>query len=247
MMLFSCSEDSLVFSDGESAISGSYARMLSIGDFLYVLDYTNMVTLNVSNKEEPVFVQSQEVGDDIETIFFSGELLFIGSPSGLYIYTIQENGVPAFLSITPYEAQELWVACDPVVANDTLAFVTLSTSLEVENSGCTRFVQVNELRIFDIKNPADPVLLSITQMEEPKGLALDDTLLFICEKSNGLRIFNVENPLQPLLIRSFFDFEAYDVIAYNGLLVLVGPNEIKQFDYSDPQNIEEISTLILKN
>lgn len=248
--LFGCEQDSLTIptdASGSNSLAGSYARMLAIQDRLYIIDETNLITLDIVDPTTPQELESIEVGEDIETIFYNGSNLFIGSPQGLYIYSFSSNGIPSLQSLTPYSFEEEWVACDPVVANDTLAFVTLSTTVEITNAeGCTRGVLINELRVFDIKNTEDPVLLSITEMEEPKGLALDDTVLFVCEKNDGLRVFDVSNPEAPTLLKAFKEFKAYDVIAYNGLLLLIGPNEIKQYDYTSIENMYEISTLDLK-
>jgi hypothetical protein len=42
------------------------------------------------------------------------------------------------------------------------------------------------------------------------------------------------------------NFDAYDVIPFNNVLMLIGADGIFQFDYSDPQNIKPLSQISVK-
>ena len=74
---------------------------------------------------------------------------------------------------------------------------------------------------------------------------LDGRLLFVCEDTEGLKVFDVENPVEIQLVAHFEGFTAFDVIPLGGLLLVVGPDNVYQFDYSDPDNIILISEIPL--
>ena len=167
LMASSCNSDSDILnfsSDGfsnsqsQSGIAGSYARFLTIGDYLYIIDNLNLKTFSTADAQNPQLISSQRLTEGIESIFHTQGTLFIGSSSGLYIYKIQSNGIPDFTSFSSYDYPIL--PCDPVVANDSLAFVTVNTTIG-NNSPCgVTFVTANALKIFDIKNLNNPILIA---------------------------------------------------------------------------------------
>ena len=231
---------------GGQVLSGSYANMLTLGDKLYVLGDGQLKTLSLADPEKPEQIDSKVLDFDIESLFISDGNIFVGSPAGMRIYTLDGNGIPEFRSLTPYEAIGEIQPCDPIVANKDNAYATLSTSLDV-NGFCFRTVQLNELRIYDLDNLEQPVLINTVPMEEPKGVGLDGQHLFICENQDGLKILDVSNPLDVLEIEHFPDFRAFDVIPANGLLLVVGPELLHQFDYSDITNVTKLSTFDLQD
>ena len=42
------------------------------------------------------------------------------------------------------------------------------------------------------------------------------------------------------------DFNAYDVIPYKDVLILIGSDGLYQFDYSDPKNLKQLSRLTIE-
>lgn len=230
-------------SESQTGVAGSYARFLTIGDFLYVIDNLNLKTFSTEDAAQPQLINEQELTDGVESIFHTQGNLFVGSSSGLYIYRIQENGIPAFVSFSNYDYPIL--PCDPVVANDSLAFVTLNTT-QAANSPCGGiFIDVNVLKIFDIKNLDEPVLIAEYPMSNPKGVGIDGNTLFVCDGQDGLKIYDFSNPYNLSLILHYRNIETYDVIPLNGLLIVVGPDNLYQFDYSDLSNIQLISTIAI--
>lgn len=82
-------------------------------------------------------------------------------------------------------------------------------------------------------------------MYNPHGLGIDGDLLFICDGTAGLKIYDKSDPLEIInrKIAHYPDFNTYDVIPMNGTLMLVGEKGIYQYDYSNPQNIVELSRI----
>ena len=167
--------------------------------------------------------------------------LYIGSRENLFIYDITNDGIPERLSQTSYQLFFNTCQSDPVVANDSIAFVTLS-SVEIQ-LGCNDFQLVDELRLYDLTNTSQPVLINSIQMSQPKGLGIDNNWLFVCD--DGLKVFNVEDPLDVKQIHHFQGINTFDVIVQNGLLLVVGPENLFQFDYTVMSEMKMLSSLQL--
>ncbi len=225
--------------------AGSYAQFMIVGDFLYTINDTEIKTLSLEDASAPVLIHTQEIGERIESIFNLDNRLFIGSGSGLYIYTIQDDGIPAYTSHFSYDVFPIY-PCDPVVANDSFAFVTLNTVLSGSSCRGNIDIQVNELVIFDITDISNPQIISEYSLSGPKGVGLDGNTLFVCDNEEGLKIFDVTNKLEIKLIAHKDGFKAYDVIPLGGLLLVVGPENLYQFDYSDLNDIREVSRISIK-
>jgi len=224
LLTISCtSNDELAANlESDTGVGGSYARFLALNDHLYVVDNTSIKTFNLSDESNPFEVDKQEIGERIESIFHFDNRLFIGSGAGLFIYQIGLDGIPTPLAATEYFETFDTFACDPVVANTTHAYVTLN-SLEAVERPCGDgeiLNDVNELRVYDI-----------TEITAPQ---LND---------QGLKIFNIENPQNIQEVQTFGNFTAFDVITLNGTLLVVGPDNVYQFNYTDPADIKLISTI----
>jgi len=226
----------------DTGVGGSYARFVIVGNYMYVVDDIGLITFDISDAANPVQIQKQEIGQRIETIFNFKDKLFVGSGEGLFIYEILDSGLPNQLSATSYFEFDIF-PCDPVVANDTYAYVTLNAKRRINNPcGGTFEVNVNLLKIYDISDPQQPQLLSEYEMFAPKGIGLDGTILFVCDDEEGLKIFDVTDPLNLVSIAQIDDFTAFDVIPLNGLLLAVGPENVYEFDYTDLNDIQLLSS-----
>jgi hypothetical protein len=130
-------------------------------------------------------------------------------------------------------------SCDPVVANDTLAFVTLNSQ-----STCRWQTGANELDILDITNIVNPVLLKSVPMQNPKGLGVDGQYLFVCNGDQGVKIFDISNIYPLEQVSGIAGIDAYDIILNNNTLILVGKDGLFQYDYSDINHIELLSNIL---
>lgn len=247
-LITSCSGegDSLAaeLSENGSGVGGSFARFMVVGDFMYTVDNERIKTLDISNPADPSEINVQEIATGIESIFRLGERLFIGSSTGLFLYTIGTDGIPQKQGEFLYSNFDFPIfPCDPVVANDSVAFVSLNTAILVE--GCRRDVpvSVNTLNLFDVKDIQNPVLISQHEMLDPQGVGIDGDLLFLCENDFGLRIFDISDPYNFEEIDFLEEVNAHDVIPLDGLLLIVGKDNVYQVDYTDRENIQVISTI----
>lgn len=213
-------------SDGKG---GSLATFALKGNYLYTVDYQKLNVFNIQNKENPVKVNQKDVGFNIETLYSLDNYLFIGSRNGMFIYDVTNPENPNLLS----EAQH-FTACDPVVANQTHAFVTLHSNTNCGNN-------LNTLMVYDIADPRNPELIHQRNLTFPRGLALHDNYLIVCD--DELKIFNITNPAEPILAKSF-NTNFKDVVVYNDVLFAFGDKSVSQYKWTgnDFLTLEQISS-----
>ena len=87
----SCSKDGASNANMASAgagVGGSLAKFTIVGNYLYAVDSHSLYTYNISNPVNPVKTSTAEFIFDVETIYPFNNRLFIGSKTGLYIYSI---------------------------------------------------------------------------------------------------------------------------------------------------------------
>jgi hypothetical protein len=212
------------------------ARFTIVEDVLYTVDDVMMHVFDLVEADNPEMKNSVDLGWGIETIFPFKNNLFIGSISGMSIYNIDNPYEPLYMSQVNHVR-----TCDPVVANDNHAFVTLRSENAGQVCGATF---TNQLDLIDITRIDNARLLKSFPMISPHGLGLDDNLLFITEGDAGLKVFDITEPneLDENQLHHLTGFNAYDVIPLDGTLILTGLDGIYQFDY---RNIDEIVMLSL--
>lgn len=214
--------------------AGSMARFMLNDHYLYLIAHPWMMkTVDIANAEKMSIVDSIDVSRNMETLFLLGEKLFVGTTTGMLIYDVSDATKPGLISHYDHIT-----ACDPVVADENYAYVTLHSGTRCANGR-------NLLEVIDISSIKNPYLVKSYPMYNPHGLGIDGDLLFICDGTAGLKIYDKSDPLEIInrKIAHYPDFNTYDVIPMNGTLMLVGEKGIYQYDYSNPQNIVELSRI----
>lgn len=217
-----------------SGVGGSMARFTVGGDFLYTVDFHTMRTFDISSVSEPALSSTTDLGWGIETIFPYEDKLFLGAMDGMHIYDVANPGDPQFISTYRHIT-----SCDPVVVQDDIAYVTLRGGTE-----CQGFT--NQLEVIDVSDVTNPQVMEVFPMLNPHGLGIDGSCLFICEGDFGLKIFNAEDPLaiDENLIEFYEDINAFDVIPFNDVLMMIGTDGLYQFSYDcTTGDIELLSAL----
>lgn len=228
LAILSCTKDGASADvQNMSAITGkggSLARFTITGDYLYLVDDNFLKVFLISNPQNSNLVKKMELRFGIQTIYPYKDKLFIGAVDGMYIYSISNPAEPVLLG----EARHTR-SCDPVVANDSTAFVTLRG-----NQPCG---PVDDgLYIYNIKNIMSPVLLNKQLIPTPHGLGLQDSVLYVCQKSNGMSIYNVSNPQVPVLRKTLTGKIFEDVICYGDLLICYVSTGIAIYDIRNMVN-----------
>ena len=207
---------------------GSMARFTIIEPFLYALHESYIQLVRINDPVNPSLWSTVDVGWGIETIFPYGDYLFIGSTTGMFIYDNTNPENPTKLSAFAHVT-----SCDPVVAQGDYAYVTL-------RAGSFCGGGVNRLDILDITDLTDPQMVESYAMQGPFGLGIDGSTLFVCDGVAGLKVYDVTDPTNIDLLAFETANETYDVILIPPLAIVVGPDGLDQYDYSDVATTGEL-------
>ena len=220
-------------SGSETGTGGSMARFTVSGDYLYVLDSERLHTYDISDSSKLELKSIIDISWNMETIFPVEGFLFMGSTSGMYVFSIDNPAKPEYVSNYQH-----FTSCDPVIVSGKYAYVTLRS--DQESWTCSR--NVNELQVIDISNIYEPFEVKSYPMTTPKGLAKIGDNLFVCDGLD-LLVMDATEPLNMKEVKRFrMDGTPYDVIAKDGILVVSYSNGLVQYSY-DNDTIQMLSVL----
>lgn len=192
---------------GGSGQGGSLARFTIAQKHLYVVDDMKLHTYSLANPAAPQETNTIILGEDIETIYSYKDKLFIGSQDAMYVYSISDASTPRKLGTASHVR-----ACDPVVADDTVAYVTV-------RSGNSCGGTFNALFVYDVKQVLSPKEMNVIDMKSPWGLGMSGNTLYVCQGGNGLTAYDISNRYKPVVKSTYADDTYYDVIPYDNLLI----------------------------
>lgn len=225
--------DAASYSGGGVGVVGSMSRFAIYQDNLYTV-MNNMLGIFDLSGETPVKTgEDIYVGFSVETIFSYKNCMFMGTPTGMIIYSLEDPLKPERQSMITHV-----FGCDPVVVENDIAYVTV-------RSGTFCGQDANELIVVDVSDVKKPQHIVTYNMKNPKGLGIDNGTLFVCD--DGLRVFNAENPSAIMykdnILAHFKDIDGFDVIPFNNVLMMIAEDGIYQYDYTDVKNIRRLSRL----
>lgn len=218
--------------EAAAGVAGSMARFMLNQEYLHsIAQPFVMKTIDVSSPENMVQTDSIFTWREMETLFRYDGHLFVGTTTGMVVYSLENPSKPEFVS----ELNHI-NACDPVVVENGIAYVTLRAGTWCMNT-------TNQLDVIDISDITRPKLLKSYPMFNPHGLGIDKGTLFICDGADGLKVYDATNPLaiQSNMIAHFEAIDTYDVIPLGDVLLLIGHDGLFQYDYSDPESIKLLS------
>ncbi len=164
----------------KTGVGGSTARFTVSGNYLYTVDYYSLYAFDAANAADPQLVYNEAITNlsgMVETIYPFKDNLFIGSSNGMFIYALTNAAKPSYVGQFGHFA-----ACDPVIADDSNAFVTLRSG-----SVCQGFN--NELEILDIATDiTNPTILKTYSLTNPRGLAKVVTFYLFAMEHAGLSV-----------------------------------------------------------
>ena len=212
---------------GRTGTGGSMARFSIKENYLYVADQMSLSVFDISNPSNTNLLGSEYAGWQIETIFNYEDHLYLGSATGMYIYSLENPASPTQVSFLQHV-----LGCDPVVVKENFAYVTIRGGNECGQN-------FNQLDVVDISDKQNPKIASTYEMNNPYGLGVKDDWLFVCDGNDGLKIFDIKNTPNLEQIGHFTDINTYDVIPLDEKLLMVGNNTLYQYSYKG----DEISLL----
>jgi len=212
-----------------SGKGGSLARFTVSGNYLYTVDQSSLHTISLADVEHPKKVADKSLGIYTETIYPYQNSLLLGTETGLFVFDLSNPASPQQLTYFQHIR-----SCDPVVAQDNYAYVTLNTG----NQRC--FNGANELQILDIKYLKSPQLIKTISLATPLGLDIDNDTLYVCDQ--GLKVYNVSDKKNPVQINYFSDIKAQDVIHLAGRIIVIGTDGLYQYKQT-VDGLQKISTI----
>ncbi len=198
---------------------GSLARFSIKNDYLYVVDDTKLHTFDITNISKPTFITTKTVGERIQTIYNYKNNLFIGSERSAYFYDITMPDRPVYIS----SLSHAW-SCDPIVADDTLAYVTLSVHPRRCRNG------LSQLDVISIKDIQYPKLLYSIRLTNPVGLAITSNRLFVCD--NSVKIYKRNGNKIDYLSQSNY-VEAQDIILKDSLAFVTSKDGVYIYKFKN--------------
>lgn len=223
LFILGCGADSTSPNVGSSSeggsstgTGGSLARFTIAKNHLYIATESELFTYSLATSSQPNFINKIALTAGVETIFSLGDYLYLGTQGGMLIYDITQASSPSF-------ASNYWhvTSCDPVVANEDYAFVTLRNGSDCRTGE-------NRLDIIDVQNKRSPNLLRSISMENPIGLGLYNNLLYVCDNGK-IKRFDVSSPFFPVLEETISLPGAFDIIINGDILIAVHPLGVSQY------------------
>jgi hypothetical protein len=205
---------------------GSMAAFAVKGDYLYTVGTSTLSAYSIADASNPTKASEQTIGWNIETIVAYERYLFIGTQTGVQIFGLQNASSPNYISGFSHAT-----ACDPVIVNEDIAYVTLREGTTCANA-------FNQLDILNVENISNPTLIRTYPMTRPHGLGIDGNILVICEAENGVRIYNAADPNNIIAITTISSLHVKDVIMYNGVALFIGDNGIFVYTYDAAGNFQ---------
>jgi len=214
-----------------TGVNGSMSRFTMYKDYLYAVINYQMNIFDLKSEATPKKVIENFWVGNVETIFSYKDCMFLGMPTGMAIYSVENPTQPKYCSTVSHV-----LGCDPVVVDNDLAYVTV-------RSGNFCGQTIDQLIVIDVENVYQPKPLVSYTMKNPKGLGIDNDALFLCD--DGLKVFKLGNP-QTLIANQIAHqkgMDGFDVIPFNNVLMMIADNGLYQYDYSDINKIRQISVI----
>jgi hypothetical protein len=218
-------------SGGGTSVGSSMAVFAIVNDYLYTVDNSDLHTFSLTDALNPVLQNKQHVNWNVETIFPFKDKLFIGSMSGMFIFSIQNPAIPSYISQFNHVR-----VCDPVIADDKFAFVTLRNG-----SRCGGFV--NQLDVINIETVTQPVLVKSFPFSNPHGLSKDKNVLFVCDGESGLKVVDATDPGNLIHKQTLGIGKVIDVVAYKNVAFVMLTDAIRFYSYDQQFNLQWLGTL----
>ena len=214
---------------GQVSTAGSMTRFLPIDQFLYTISFNELVLFELTSSHQPLRWGKLDTETWAETLFRLNDILYVGSTNGMLMYDITDAGNPSYINRI-----EHFRSCDPVVADEAYAYVTL-------RGGTNCWTDLNELQIIDIQDPQNLSVVGRHILYNPHGLAVIGDHLIVCDGTAGVKVVDIADRTAPSILGTYpIDF-AYDVIVRYPTALVVGEQVMYQYDISNLPELVKIS------
>lgn len=225
------------FAGSSGSSIGTVNRIAHSNNHVYVI--SNQFMTVFEDNDDFQLIGSNYAGWQMETIYPQGNNLFVGTRGSMEIFSITNPKDPILENSFSHAN-----ACDPVLPNGNVAYVTLRANEEDDCPGTT-----NSLLAVDITNTRNTFLLEEIDMISPFGMTIIGNTLYVGEGANGLKTFSISDSNGLLdLLKFDSDVQAYDVIAHPtkaDIILIASPSGFGQYQIDSDQNISLLSMITI--
>lgn len=222
-----------------ASVNGSMSCLALAGDYIYAVDGQEVKTYIAKPTHPEVLSRTNNINmnnEQLETVWTDGaNRLYVGSQMGLHIVDITDRAQPRLLG--SYRHQR---SCDPVVVAGNIAYSTQRDGRDCAGG-------VNQLDVVNIADPFRPTRIRNYPLTNPHGLAVQGTLLMICDGRDGLKIFDASNPSGVKQIGHVPGLATYDVLYDAGkqTAFVSVPKELHLYSMQQPSSPSRQSVIVL--
>ncbi len=217
---------------GANGQAGSFSRFAQINNYLYVSNGFSITPIDITSPIAPA-VKPIVFSNEIETMYGFNNSILAGGPNGMYIYNLANPATPTLQGVFNH-----WRGCDPVVAQNNTAYVTVRGGNDTRCGGSR-----NILQAIDISNLSQPTLIKTYEMQHPYGLGLFNNKLGVCDGTAGFKLFDASNSNNLQLQYTINNVDAFDVIMNNETSLLIAKDGMYQYNISNINNPTLISKI----
>jgi hypothetical protein len=159
-----------------------------------------------------------------------------------------KQATPLFVLLLVFFVPTLTQANFNVEPVDSLYLDQLGSAQKSEIVGSIAYLATysSGLQIYDLSDPATPVLLAVYNPDDFSvvDLDVDGDIIALASRRKGWALLNISNPVSPtLLFMSVDTQDAYKIATQNGLLCIIDASgDMTFFDIAEPTAPLEIST-----
>ena len=226
-------------SDGDSSdvgVGGSTAQFVIQQGHLITVEPDRIQLFDLADSFSPELVSSYKPTGrlDVETVFpYQNNRLLFGTTEGV---VIMDHSTPGTLTEVSFASH--LTSCDPVIAQGNYMYVTLR-----DGRSCDRGFnaeKLNQLIVYDITDDTRPIRKTTVELDQPWGLGISGTSLFVCYAS-GLKEYDVTNPINPVEVADYTE-SCNDIIASTNPMIITGDDGIRLVEKDGPI-LTELSTI----
>jgi hypothetical protein len=210
-------------STGINGQAGSLSRFATVNNYLYVANRYSVTPIDVTNVINPMVKPQVNIGE-VETLYGFNNSLFAGGPTGMVILSVANPATPVYQSAFTH-----WRGCDPVVAQNNTAYVTVRGGGPCGGSR-------NTLDVLDVSNLNQPTLIKTYQLENPFGLGIYNNKLGICDGAAGFKLYNAANSSNLQLQSTIATINAFDVIMNDQVALMIAKDGMYQYNITNSSN-----------
>lgn len=219
----------------------AFKSIFTYQNFIYEVDARSLTTYDYSQPDHPVEVQRMVLASKVQNARLSDQFFVFTFSNELQIFQISTSGIPTTKSITDLAAFQKEIdACDQVIAQDGFLYVSPQTA---DRATICFGLQDSTIRVYDMADPLRPVLTDSEILSEPGDMMIDEALLFVADGPQGIKVYDRTDPRNLILIADIREQIVVSLKATDGVLTVLGREDVRTYDYSDPSDISLINIL----